>query len=67
MSYLVLVWIRFSDEAGINICCTTSVVDPMKAYDIEMTKTENLTSFMQNDALIMDMGIVKNAGYSSRY
>ena len=39
----------------------------MKAYDIEMTKTENLTSFMQNDALIMDMGIVKNAGYSSRY
>ena len=38
----------------------------MKAYDIEMTKTENLTSFMQNDALTMDMGIVKNAGYSSR-
>ena len=60
--------IRFSDDgAGINICCTGSIVDPFLLYDPTFLRSENLTTFMQQDSITMDLGYVRNNGFAQRY
>ena len=43
------------------------LVHPMQAYNATFVKTENLTSFMQKDAFVMDLGYIKHAEYAFRY
>ena len=60
--------IRFSDDgAGINICCTGSLVDPFILYDPTFLRSENLTTFMQLDSITMDLGYVRNNVFAQRY
>ena len=60
--------IRFSDDgAGINICCTGSLVDPFLLYDPTFLRSENLTTFMQLDSITMDLGYVRNNVFAQRY
>ena len=59
--------VRFSDEgSGINVCCMSSVVDPWKVYGAVISKSNRLSSFMQQDSVIMNLGYVTNIGTSKR-
>ena len=59
--------VRFSEEgSGINVCCMNSVVDPWKVYGAVLSKSDRLTSFMQQDTLTMNLGYVTNAGTTKR-
>ena len=59
--------VRFSDEgSGINVCCLSSVVDPWKVYDSVISKSDRLSSFMQQDSVNMNLGYVTNIGTSKR-
>ena len=59
--------VRFSEaNTGINICCMTGKVDPWRSYSTRTFKSENLTSFMQEDSLMIDLGYVTNAGFTYR-
>ena len=59
--------VRLSDEgAGINVCCLNSLVDPFIFYGPTFLRTENLTTFMQQDSLTMELGYVTNKVFAFR-
>lgn len=59
--------VRFSDEgSGINVCCMSSIVDPWKVYGSVISKSSRLSSFMQQDSVIMNLGYVTNIGTTQR-
>ena len=59
--------VRFTDSgSGINICCTSPIVDPWKTYGTSITKSGNSTAYMQQDTLTVDLGYVTNGGYTYR-
>ena len=59
--------VRFSDEgSGINVCCMSSIVDPWKVYGSVISKSSRLSSFMQQDSVIMNLGYVTNIATTQR-
>ena len=58
---------RFSDEgAGINVCCMSSHIDAEEVYDVVISKSDRLNTFMQRDTLTMNLGSVTNTGHTVR-
>ena len=60
--------LKFNDtNSGINICCTSALIDLSTEYGATITRSENLTTFMQEDSVIANLGFVTNTGYTFRY
>ena len=45
----------------------TPHVDPMKTFDHSFGRTEDLTTFMQQNIFTIDLGYVTNVGYTERF
>ena len=59
--------VRFSDaNAGINVCCMSSQINVEDTYDVIISKSDRLNSFMQKDSLTVNLGNVTNTGYTVR-
>ena len=64
---MILHGVRFSDKnVGINVCCMTSRINAKEVYDVVISKTDRLNSFMQKDSLTINLGNVTNTGYTVR-
>ena len=45
----------------------TPHVDPMKTFAHSFGRTEDLTTFMQQNIFTIDLGYVTNVGYTERF
>ena len=45
----------------------TPHVNPMKTFDHSFGRTEDLTTFMQQNIFTIDLGYVTNVGYTERF
>ena len=53
-------------ETGTNICCINENVDLEHMFNSTIGQTSNVTTFMQQDILEIDMGYVLNGHFSER-